>query len=105
MIHRLPEPDDNRRSVPLMPYIDPAGARFVISRRDPVKKVPEGTYVAMMFRVTGFDQDCDGSLMVRLECVDRYGEITGFKATHLGLYEHVNVVLDNPGDLHDLIQD
>ena len=102
-IHALPKPDDNARLVPFVPEIDPSGDRFQTLRRDPVKPVPEGTYVACIFRVTGYDPDCDGSFMARIEQVDSNGKATGWEATHLGLYSTCEVVLDGPGDLHELI--
>lgn len=103
-IHELPKitaEQENWRSVELTP----GNPRFLTSKRDPVEPVPVGTYVAMVFRVTGYDPDCDGSLMARLEHVDRNGEATGWEPTHLGLYPDTDVVLDGPGDLHDLIED
>lgn len=104
-IHRLPEPDENDRVVPFMPDIDPDGSRFLTVKRDFVKPVPEGTYIAMIFRVSGYDADCDGSAMARFEHVDRHGEPTGWEPAQLGLYADTDVVLDGPGDLHDLIED
>lgn len=71
-------------------------------KRDPVEPVPVGTYVAMVFRVTGYDADCDGSLMARVERVDNDGEPTGWTAESLGLYRDSTVVLDGPGDLHEM---
>jgi hypothetical protein len=42
---------------------------FTVFRQDPVEAEPVGTIVMMPFRVVGFDPDCDGSLMARLEHV------------------------------------
>lgn len=80
----------------------PGNPRFITSRRDPVEPVPVGTYVAMVFRVTGFDRDCDGSLMARLEQVGADGESTGWAPTHLGLYPGTDWVLDDPSVLDRL---
>lgn len=107
-IHRLPKvtsEQENHRFVDLMtgaPAV-PGETRFITSKVDPIEPLPVGSYVAMVFRVTGYDPDCDGSLMARLEHVDRHGEPSGWEPTHLGLYEDTDVVLDGPGDLHDLI--
>jgi len=69
-------------------------------RRDSVEPVPVGTIIAMVFRVTGYDPDCDGSLMGRFEHIDRHGNPTGWEPTHLGLYPDTDVILDNPDELH-----
>jgi len=76
-----------------------SGLRAVTIRRDPVEPVPVGSYVAMVFRVTGYDPDCDGHLMARLENVDADGESTGWDSTHLGLYPESTWVVDGPGEL------
>ena len=67
--------------------------RFAFIRRDPIKPEPEGTIVLMAFRVTGYDQDCDGSLMARLEAIDKTGDTTGYEVTNIGLYPDVDVVV------------
>jgi len=77
------------------------GGTAVMSRRDPVEPVPVGTYIVMVFRVTGYDPDCDGSLMARLEHVDRRGEPTGWEPTHLGMYPDTGLVVDHPSELWD----
>lgn len=78
------------------------GLRAVTLRRDPVKPLPAGAYVAMVFRVTGYDRDCDGSLMARLECVDADGEGTGWEPANLGLHPGSAWAVDGPGDLEAL---
>jgi hypothetical protein len=69
-------------------------------RRDPVEPVPVGTHIAKIFRITGYDPDCDGSLMARLEEVDRDGKSTGWEPDCIGLFPETAVTLDTPGDLH-----
>jgi hypothetical protein len=64
-----------------------------MSKKDPVEPEPVGTYVAMVFRVIGYDQDCDGSLMTRLERVNEFGEASGWRSTCIGLYPDTDVVL------------
>lgn len=54
-------------------------------RRDPVEPEPVGTIVLLPFRVTGYDQDCDGSLMARLESIDLDGRRTGWDPDCIGL--------------------
>lgn len=73
-------------------------------RRDPVEPEPVGTHIAMVFRITGYDRDCDGSLMARLEQVGRDGRTTGWEAKHLGLYPDTDMVLESPGELWDLAE-
>jgi hypothetical protein len=100
MITRVPEitaEQENWRSVPL--FEGGSFPQMHTSRRDPVEPVPVGSYVAMVFRVTGYDSDCDGSLMARLECVNAAGEATGWEPTHLGLYPDDAWLLDGPDAL------
>jgi hypothetical protein len=72
---------------------------FIVPRRESIEPVPVGTYVVMVFRVTGYDKDCDGSLMARLEQVDRNGEETGWEQTHIGLYPNTDLVVEHPSKL------
>jgi hypothetical protein len=98
-IRRVPEvtaEQENRRTVP---FASGPGFRMVTSKCDPVEPVPVGTYVALVFRVTGYDQDCDGSLMARLERVDADGRETGWKESAIGLYPDCAWVVDGPGEL------
>lgn len=44
-------------------------------KRDPVEPEPVGTIVLKVFRVTGYDSDCDGSLMARMENIDSQGAV------------------------------
>lgn len=69
------------------------GACFKSIKRDGVKPEPEGTIVLMAFRIIGYDPDCDGSLMVRLEQIDKEGKTTGYAPTNLGLYSSADLVV------------
>jgi hypothetical protein len=73
-------------------------------KRDPVEPEPVGTIIAFAFRVVGYDQDCDGSLMARLEHIDFEGKASGWEPTHLGIYPSDAVVLSDPGELSRLAQ-
>jgi hypothetical protein len=99
-IRRVPEITAEQENFRMVPFFDLPGTEgYVTIKRDPVEPVPVGTYVAMVFRVTGYDQDCDGSLMARLECVDADGEPTGWNPANLGLYPDDAWVLDGPDAL------
>jgi hypothetical protein len=92
-IRRVPEVTAEAENFRLEPV---PGLRAVRPRRDPVEPVPTGSYVVMVFRVTGYDRDCDGSLMARLENVSADGEVTGWNPSHLGLYPNSTWVTDGP---------
>jgi hypothetical protein len=98
-IRRVPEitaEQENRRTVPLA---SGPGFSMVTSRCDPVEPVPVGAYVAMVFRVTGYDPDCDGHLMARLENVGADGKSTGWEESAIGLYPDSAWIVDGPGEL------
>lgn len=98
--HKLPEPDDNFRVEP-----KPSWGELMVGviKHDFVPPIPVGSYIACVFRVTGYDQDCDGSAMAHLEQVDSKGDTTGWEVDCKGLYADCDIVLDAPGDLHKLI--
>lgn len=54
-------------------------------RRNSVEPEPVGTVVLLPFRIAGYDKDCDGSLMARLENLDLKGRETGWNQKHIGL--------------------
>jgi hypothetical protein len=95
-IRRVPEIAAERENFRLEPV---PGFHAMTPRRDPVEPVPVGTYVAMVFRVTGYDPDCDGSLMARLENVDADGKTTGWEESAIGMYPDSTWVVDSPGEL------
>ena len=98
-IRRVPEITAEQRNARRVPLASGDGFNASVFKVDPVEPVPVGTYVARVFRVTGYDQDCDGSLMARLESVGADGEPTGWNPTHLGLYPDCAWVLDGPDAL------
>jgi hypothetical protein len=71
-------------------------------RRDPVEPEPVGSFIVMVFRVTGYDPDCDGGLLARMEHVDREGTATGWEVDHIGLYPDCDLVVDYPRTLWEL---
>lgn len=97
-ISRVPRIDADQENARLVPL----GPSVATVRRDPVEPVPIGVYVACVFRVTGYDQDCDGSLMAQLEAVDATGEATGWTVDCIGLYPDTAWVLDTPDALDHL---
>ena len=46
----------------------------------------------MAFKITGYDQDCDGSLLAKLEHIDKEGEPTGMNISQVGLYPSTDLV-------------
>jgi hypothetical protein len=72
---------------------EPFGGVGEIIKRDFVKPEPEGTIVLMAFRITGYNQDCDGSAMARLDNIDRNGETTGWSVTNMGLSHEDTLVI------------
>lgn len=95
---QVPDISD-RENARVVPFAEGAGFKAVTVKRDPIEPVPVGTIVAFAFRVTGYDPDCDGSLMARLERIDFDGEATGWEPTHLGLHADATVILDDPAEL------
>ena|SRR3990170_1213188 len=77
---------ENPRIVPV-----PNWPNAVTVKRDAVEPEPVGTIVLLPFRIIGYDRDCDGSLMARMDNVMRweYGDDrlaeTGWEVTHIGL--------------------
>jgi len=69
------------------------GINCCVIRRDPVEAEPKGTIVLMAFRITGYHPDCDGSLMVKAEQIDKDGEITGWDIDSIGLYPETELVV------------
>jgi hypothetical protein len=67
---------------------------FMVPRRNPVELEPAGTIVLLPFKVAGYDEDCDGSLMARLDNITMEGEKTGWSPNHIGLRDGVVVTLD-----------
>ncbi len=61
--------------------------------------VPVGAIVLVAFRVTGYDRDCDGTLMARLENVDVHGEATEWEENAIGLYPDTAWTIDNLNEL------
>jgi hypothetical protein len=67
-----------------------------VIKRDPVKPEPEGTVILMPFRIAGYDSDCDGSLMARLEALTSDGEhATGWALDCIGLYPDSGYVVSS----------
>lgn len=67
---------------------------FSTIRRDSIEPEPVGTIVLLAFRITGYDKDCDGSLMARLEHIDYENlEGTGWESTNNGLYPSTDIVV------------
>ena len=62
-------------------------------KRDPVEPEPIGTLIMVPFRITGYHPDCDGSLLARLEAINKDAEATGFETNCHGLYSSCDLVI------------
>ena len=69
------------------------GSSLRVIKRDPIEPEPVGTIVLCAFRITGYDQDCDGSLLARLERIDTGGEATGSGINSASLYPDCALVV------------
>lgn len=96
-VREITPEEEGHEYVPLLP-----GTMMFTSKVNPVEPEPVGTYVVMVFKITGYDPDCDGSLMARLEAVDKNGEGTGWAPTHLGLYPDTDLVVEHPRVLWEM---
>lgn len=95
-----PVPDvTDRENARVVPFVEGIGFHAMTVRRDPVEPVPVGTHVVLVFRVTGYDPDCDGSLMARLARVDKNGEETGWEPAQLTLSPDSALIVDDPATL------
>lgn len=74
-----------------------------VIRRDAVEPEPVDTYVVCVFKIDGYDPDCDGSLMARMSQVDKEGKHTGWTVSHIGLYPHSELVVEHPSVLWDAV--
>lgn len=78
------------------------GYRLGFIRRDSIEAEPIGTIVLLPFRITGYDPDCDRSLMARLEKIGLDDlEATGAELTNIGLYPSTGFVVTED-ELRDL---
>lgn len=96
-VREITAEEENFRTVP---FFKAPGIDAHTSRRDPVEPESVGTIILMAFRVTGYDPDCDGSLMARLEAIDKDGEPGGWEPNCIGLYPHSELVVE--GNLSEL---
>lgn len=88
-VRKITAEEENFRLEPMAPDL----LNCEVIKRDPLEPEPIGTIILTAFRVTGYDQDCDGSLMARLEHVDKTGAATGWEASAIGLYPHTEIVV------------
>lgn len=77
---------------------------FEVIRRDSIEPETIGTIILTAFRITGYDKDCDGSLMARLEHIDKNGEPTGWDVNCIGLYPDTELVISKE-ELLDLFKE
>jgi len=63
-----------------------------VIKRDPVAPEVIGTVIILAFRIAGYSQDFDGSLMANLEEIDHNLETTGLTIENVGLYPQSGLV-------------
>lgn len=83
--------------------MEPIVPGFLAPRRDPIEPEPIGTIIVRAFRITGYDRDCDGSLMARLDAVDEDGRETGWCPERISLHPDSSLVI-TPEELKSLFQ-
>lgn len=93
--------EENFRTEPMFPG-DPARSGIAVIKRDPVEPEPVGTIILRPFRITGYDKDCDGSLMARLEAIDCEGDSTGWTVNCIGIYDESTLVVNDLEELRAL---
>ena len=62
-------------------------------KRCSIKPEPEGTIILKAFRIVGYDADCDGSLMARLENINDESECTGWDTNAIGVTGRCSLVV------------
>jgi hypothetical protein len=87
-VREITAEEENFRVVP-----HPNSLNVRVIRRDSIEPEPVGTIVLCAFRIVGYDPDCDGSLMARMEEIDMNGETTGLNLKHHGLYPETELVV------------
>ena len=95
--------EENFRTEPM--FDDGSYPQMEVIKRDPVEPEPVGTIVLKAFRVIGYDADCDGGLMARLENIDKDGDTTGWEVGQLGLYPDSTIVVEDAVELRQLWTD
>ncbi len=88
--------EENFRVVNMQHKYLPDLPTMSVIKRDPVEPEPVGTYVIQVFRISGYDQDSDGSLMARMENVDNEGNTTGWCVDKISLSWNDTLVVDHP---------
>ena len=96
-VREITAEEENFRTEPLFRPTDPEYSPELniahVIRRDPVAPEPVGTIILMAFRVTGYDKDCDGSLMARLENINKDSEASGWTTDSHGLHPDGDLVV------------
>ena len=103
MMQRIREITAEEENFRLEPFDLDGRGHIHMVRRDPIKPVPEGTIILIPFRVTGYDRDCDGSLMARLQAIGLDGD-ESWTQDHIGLYPSTGLVVTED-ELHKLTKE
>jgi len=86
-IRKITNEEENLKIVNI-PWIPQAS----VIKKNFVKPEPEGTIVLIPFRITKYQNDCDGSALASLEAIDTNGEIAGWGESGIGLYPETALV-------------
>jgi hypothetical protein len=96
-VREITAEEENFRTEEVRPGIN-------VIRRDSIEPEPVGTIVLMAFKVTGYDRDCDGSLMARVAKINKNGQTTGWTENAIGFYPESDLVIENLEELQKLFQ-
>ena len=73
---------------------EPFAKKHFMVKRDSIQPEPIGTIILIPFKIIGYDQDCDGSLMARLTSVNLdYFDEAGWEVKNIGLYPNSGFVM------------
>jgi len=86
LLRKITREEERPRAVDVAPG-------WITIKVNPIKPEPGGTIVLMAFRIDRYEADYDGSLMARLEHIDKSGEVTGWAPDRIGLDSDTAIVV------------
>ena len=74
--------------------LEPFAPNAVMVKRNLIQPEPVGTIILLPFKITGYNKDCDGSLMACLANIELDSfEETGWEESNIGLYPNDGFVV------------